>query len=245
MNDPDPIQPTPPAPASTNGPADPFDFPDNGSTDRDERAALHGGRSPALAPVVHAEPPRRGFFRKLLAVAVGGIVTAVPAAAGLMVFFDPVRRGRKAAGAAGGGAAAGDFLPVAPLEALPADGRPMKFQVIADRVDAWTKYRNVPMGAVYLKRTGETGAGGTPRVVAWNVVCPHAGCFVDVVGDGKQFRCPCHNSGFKEDGSLAPGSVSPRPMDELEVDAEALKQGTVRVKFQNFVAGTHEKIPVT
>src|SRR5439155_7766171 len=102
----------------------------------DERAAVRAAAGVASV----SEPPRRGFFRKLLAAAVGGIVVAVPAAAGLMVFFDPVRRARK------GGAAAG-FVPVAPLEALPADGRPAKFQVIADRADAWNRYRNVPLGA--------------------------------------------------------------------------------------------------
>ena len=194
----------------------------------DERAAVRAaaGGDP--------EPPRRGFFRKFLAVAIGGLVTAVPAAAGLMVFFDPVRRARRQGAAA-------DFLPVAPLDAVPADGRPAKFQVIADRTDAWNRYENVPLGAVYVKRT--PSPAGQPRVVAWNVVCPHAGCFVDVAADGRSFRCPCHNSGFGEDGSQLPGCVSPRPMDELKVDEAALKQGLVKVQFQNFVAGTTEKKP--
>ena len=254
MSDPsdaDPMPPTeapaPPAPAAPDSPAEsePFDFADNGASARAERAALRGMRPAASPEPMPAEPPRRGFFRKLLATAVGGIVVAVPAAAGLMVFFDPVRRARRAAGASAAGGS-GEFVPVAPLDAVPADGRPVKFQVIADRSDAWNTYRNVPLGAVYVKRAGAAaGAGTGAGVVAWNVVCPHAGCFVDVAPDGKSFRCPCHNSGFHADGSLAPGSVSPRAMDELEVDAEALKQGTVRVKFQNFVAGTHEKIPIT
>ena len=46
-------------------------------------------------------------------------------------------------------------------------------------------------------------------------------------------------------GSLMPGAVSPRPMDRLEVDPAALRQGVVRVKFQNFVAGTGDQIPVS
>ena len=178
------------------------------------------------------EPPRRNFFKKFLAVVAGTLVGVVPAAAGLLVFLDPVRRKR---GAGAGGAA---FVPVTPLDAVPADGTPQRFQVIADRTDAWTTYRNVPLGAVYLKRTGS-------NVVAYNALCPHAGCFVDVARDGRSFHCPCHNSGFGPDGSLKPGAVSPRPMDALEVDPEGLKQGIVRVKFQNFVAGTGEKIPVT
>jgi menaquinol-cytochrome c reductase iron-sulfur subunit len=181
------------------------------------------------------EPPRRDFLKKLLAMVAGGVAITVPAVAGLLVFLDPVRR--KSKGAA-------SFVPVTPLDALPADGTPQRFQVIADRVDAWTKYRNVPLGAVYLKRiaAADSAAG---QVIAFNALCPHAGCFVDVAADRKSFHCPCHNSGFNPDGSLRPGAVSPRPMDQLEVDPEGLKQGMVRVKFQNFVAGTHDKIPVT
>ena len=193
--------------------------------------------SPFLPPGAD-EPPRRGFFKKALAVLIGGLLMAVPAAAGLLVWLDPLRRQRR-----GGAAAGATFLTITRLDALPDDGLPRKFRVIADRSDAWNKYPNVPVGAIYLRR--EKGAVGSPgRVQALNVVCPHAGCFVDAKPDG-HFHCPCHNSGFTADGSLAPGSVSPRPMDELEVDAEALKQGVVRVKFQNFIAGTHEKIPVS
>jgi len=168
-------------------------------------------------------------------MAIGGIAVAVPAAAALLVFVDPVRRKR-------GGAA--EFIPVTPLDAVPADGTPQRFQVISDRVDAWTKYQNVPLGAVYVKRTGAAGSPGA-AVEAYNALCPHAGCFVDVAADGKSFHCPCHNSGFGPDGSLKPGAVSPRPMDRLEVDPQALAQGVVRVKFQNFVAGTADRIPVS
>ena len=40
---------------------------------------------------------------------------------------------------------------------------------------------------------------------------------------------------------VTPGSVAPRGMDTLEVDAEALKEGEVRVRYQDFVASTAEK----
>ena len=179
----------------------------------------------------HPEPPRRNFFKKILAIVIGGVATAIPAAAALMVFVDPVRRKR-------GGAGGGEFVPVTPIDAVPADGTPRRFQIIADRVDAWTKYTNVPLGAVYVKRQGG-------EVVAYNALCPHAGCFVNVAADGRSFHCPCHNSGFNADGSLRPGSVSPRPLDRLDVDKDALAQGTVAVKFQNYVAGTADKIPVS
>jgi Rieske Fe-S protein len=179
---------------------------------------------------------RRAFLGKFLATVVGGLVTVVPALAGLAVFFDPVRRKWKA----GRGAAAGGFTDIARLDAVPADGVPRKFQVIADRVDAWTKHPASPVGAVYLRRDKET----PDRVVAFNVLCPHANCFVEPAAGGA-FRCPCHNSEFNADGSIVKDKcVSPRGLDEQEVDPEGLKTGVVRIKFQNYLAGTHERKPL-
>jgi Rieske Fe-S protein len=169
---------------------------------------------------------RRTFLKELAAIAAGLLAMGMPALAGLLVLFDPTRRkGSKAT-----------FIQVAPLEAVPLDGTPQKFQVIAEQIDAWNKEPRVPIGAVYLKRQGS-------RVTAFNVVCPHAGCSVDAQPDGS-FRCPCHNSSFAPGGELMAGSVSPRGLDTLEVDEAALQQGLVKVKFQNFAAATPEKIPI-
>jgi menaquinol-cytochrome c reductase iron-sulfur subunit len=190
--------------------------------------------SPAANP-----PPetRRHFLQASLAVVLGGIATLVPLAAGLMVYVDPLRRRQR------GGRAGGEYIPVTPLSGLPADDKPRKFEVITDKVDAWTKTPNVAIGAVFLKRDKQDGKD---VVTAWNVVCPHAGCFIDVAGDGKSFRCPCHNSSFHPDGTIVQGQcVSPRGMDRLDVDSAALAQGEVRVRFQNFSPGTHDKKPVT
>jgi hypothetical protein len=106
---------------------------------------------------------RRDFFKKTAALIIGGITGLFPALAGLAVFFDPLRRK----------AQAGGFIRVTSLVALPKDGVPKKFSIIADSSDAWNKFPQVPVGAVYLRRTGESA------VQAFNVVCPHAGCFVD------------------------------------------------------------------
>lgn len=150
-----------------------------------------------------------------------------PLASGLVVLLDPLRR--KASG--------GEFLRVTDVAALPTDGTPRQFPVIADRTDAWNRYRGQPIGSVYLSRQGDA-------VLALNSVCPHAGCFVDFHrGDGK-FRCPCHDSAFEPDGRrIGPDCPSPRDLDGLEVDATRLAQGEVWVKFQNFRAGKAEKIP--
>ena len=174
------------------------------------------------------EPPRRDFFKKSLTVLVGGVVATVPVATGVAVFMDPLRRG-------GGGK--GQLVPVVPLDAVPPDGRPYRFQVIADKQDAWNKFPNTPVGAVYLKRTQKDGKDS---IVAFNVTCPHAGCAVDVMIDGS-FKCPCHNSHFKPDGAidLEKGCVSARGLDALDVQ---VSDGFIHVRYQNFLAGTHDKI---
>ena len=170
---------------------------------------------------------RRRFFKKAAAVVVGGIAGIVPALVGLMVFLDPLRH--KAA-------AVGSAVKVTTLDALPQDGIPRKFAVLADRTDAWNKYLNVPIGAVYLRRTSDD------KVEALNVVCPHAGCFVDYNSDARKFRCPCHNSTFTVDGKIdSPTSPAPRGLDALQAE---LRNGEVWVVFQNFKAGQKEKVPV-
>jgi len=170
---------------------------------------------------------RRDFFKKTAALIIGGITGLFPALAGLAVLFDPLRRK----------AQAGGFIRVTSLVALPKDGAPKKFSIIADSSDAWNKFPQVPVGAVYLRRTGESA------VQAFNVVCPHAGCFVDYVVDRGFYLCPCHNSSFAVDGSIKDKkSPSPRGLDSLEVD---IRNGAeVWVKFQNFRAGHKEKLPV-
>lgn len=173
------------------------------------------------------QPDRRNFLTRAAAVVIGGIVAVIPAAAGLLVFFDPLRR-KSETGAA---------VLVASLNSLPESGEPRKFPVLATRVDAWNRTPNVPVGAVYLQRL----AGN--KVRAFNVVCPHAGCFVDFRTAQNHFHCPCHNSSFAVDGKiLDPRSPSPRGLDELTVE---IRNGTeIWVTFQNFRAGVHDKIPV-
>jgi len=173
-------------------------------------------------------PPtdRRTFFKKALAAVIGSIVGLFPLAAGLAVFLDPLRRRSKD----------GDFVMVGSLTALPPDGTPRKFSVVTSHQDAWNKLPNVPIGAVYLRRTGEK------TLQAFNVVCPHAGCFVDYVAGRKGFLCPCHNSTFALNGKINdPKSPAARGLDELEYEIRGDTE--IWVKFQNFRAGGVEKVP--
>ena len=179
-----------------------------------------------VSPDTPVNPPnRRSFLKEASAILIGAIASLVPLASGLFVFMDPLRRKSKA----------GDFIFVASLTALPEDGLPRKFSIIADHTDAWSKLPPSPVGAVYLRRVGQS-------VEAFNVVCPHAGCFVDFVPDKKSYLCPCHNSTFALDGKIStPSSPSPRAMDKLT--AEVRNGNEVWVKFQNFRAGEREQIP--
>jgi menaquinol-cytochrome c reductase iron-sulfur subunit len=173
-----------------------------------------------------ANPSRRRFVEKAVATIIGVVILLVPTAAGLAILLDPLRRkvGKST------------FMRVTTLGAVPTDGTFRKFDVFANRSDAWNTFPNTRVGAVYLARKD----GG---VIAFNVRCPHLGCFVDAVKDG--FACPCHDSRFNADGSVIAGSVAPRGLDELEVDPEALKAGIVQIRFQNFAAGTAERISRT
>jgi len=175
--------------------------------------------------------PRRGFLTKFLAIVIGGIAGLFPLIVGLLVFLDPLRSRRK-----GGGKG---FVKVAALDALLV-GKPRRVTVYDDRVDAWNLFLQEPIGAVYLLRNEDDS------VVAFTAVCPHAGCPVDWDPDRTLYQCPCHDSSFKIDGSLAnPKSPAARGLDSLEIDNSRLAEGEVWVRYQNFRAGTSEKIVVS
>ena len=170
-------------------------------------------------------PTRRGFLKEASAAVLGAIVGIVPLISGLIVFLDPLRRKAQAS----------EFLSVASLNALPEDGSPRKFSVVASRTDAWNRSPQTPIGAVYLRRAGD-------KVQPLNVVCPHAGCFVDYNAEVKGYHCPCHDSTFALSGDISsPSSPAPRGLDELEV--ELRNDSEVWVKFQNFQAGQAKKTP--
>jgi quinol---cytochrome c reductase iron-sulfur subunit, bacillus type len=166
--------------------------------------------------------PRRGF----LALCIAAAAYAVPFAAGVVAFLNPLRQK----------AQAGEFLRLTSLDTLPQDGAPIKMPVVMDRVDAWNRFPNEPVGAVFLRRTGQN------EILAFQVVCPHAGCFVDYDASNKRFFCPCHKAAFDLEGKrLDARSESPRDLDKLEVKIE--KGTEVWVQFQKFQPGTTDKLP--
>ena len=179
-----------------------------------------------------AQPPRRNLLVAGLAAICAAIVGLFPLGAGLLVFLDPILK-RKGGGQTGGQGER-PFRRVASVEALPADGTPVRVPVIADLTDAWNREPNQPVGAVYLRKTAQ-------GVECFNAICPHAGCAVGYATDRKVFQCPCHTSSFQLTGQRILPSPSPRDMDGLKVDEEKLQAGEVWVQFVNYYPGHEER----
>lgn len=168
---------------------------------------------------------RRDFLAKAGSVCAGCALVGAPVAAGIAVVLDPLSKS----------SADAEFIQITSLDSLPEDGTPQKFTVKADHQDAWSRFPNRVIGAIYLQRLGEK------KVQAFNVVCPHLGCAVDFRETERDYFCPCHNSAFDlESGTQEDNSPSARGLDDLETE---IRGGQVWVRFQNFIMGIAEKKP--
>ena len=116
---------------------------------------------------------RRGFI-KFLCAFIGTLISVMPFGAGVWAYLDPLA---KREGDDGDG-----FIKVTTLDAIPADGSPAKVSVVADKVDAWNRFTNVSIGAVYLRLVD-----GVPK--ALHTVCPHLGCYLDYRSGNNDFFC--------------------------------------------------------
>ncbi|HWB13663.1 MAG TPA: Rieske 2Fe-2S domain-containing protein [Pirellulales bacterium] len=172
--------------------------------------------------------------RGILATLIGLVAGTFPFAAGVFTFANPLRK-RKEAGA---GDEPGRLVRITTLAALPDDGVPRQFPVIADRQDAWTRYPNEAIGAVYLRRQA-----GSSEVECFNATCPHAGCFVAFNRTRNVYQCPCHDSAFKVDGQFEFGP-SPRDLDKLDAEVrQSDEQQEIWVRYVDYLSGIQEKIP--
>lgn len=183
------------------------------------------------SPQPHTEPPRRNFLAEAASLIIGGLVGLVPLGAGIAFFMDPLLRKRQTMR----GQSEDGFLPVAKLSDLPTDGTPLRFSIIADKIDAWNLFKKQTVGTVYLRNVGG-------NVIAFNDVCPHLGCKIDYKGSNKSFFCPCHASAFELDGKKA-NPIPPRDMDGLDVHVDP--NGEIWVKYQNFKRGIEQKEPLS
>lgn len=180
-------------------------------------------------------PERRSFVVRLAAIVTGGIVALFPFAAGWGVITNPLRRSRGTSGEDDTDST--QFVRICPLDALPADGIPREFAVVADASDAWTHAVAQRIGAVFLTRSSKDPYD----VTAFTATCPHLGCAVEFDASKKEYECPCHKSGFAIDGKKLFGP-SRRGLDQLPVklqDQAGSKE--ILVKFERFKGGIAEK----
>jgi Rieske Fe-S protein len=148
-----------------------------------------------------------------------GIAIAVPAAA---LLSSPARRRARSGG--------DEPVDVGALATLK-EGQPVRVAVkVKRRLDAWTAFTGVTLGAAWLTRSGE-------KVCALSTVCPHAGCAVDWEPSENRFRCPCHGSVFSPDGQAISGPT-PRAMDSLDTQ---VKGGRVLLRWRRFRQGVSGK----
>ena len=209
--------------------------------------------------VSQSEEKRRNFLVEIAAVVVGGLAGLGPLAVGLYAVLSEPFRSRKTPGkySRGDGGATGsvDEYFVTTMDSLSNDGLPRRFEVIANKFDAWNFVPDQPIGAIYLSKQDASPEGGQVfvdadgkkwSVVAFHATCPHAGCSVSYEQAASAFLCPCHNSSFNVDGTKrdAEGShnPSPRPLDRLDINGEKLAKGEVWVEFFDFYTGRANKI---
>ena len=196
-----------------------------------------------------AETPRRSMLVHGITAILSFVIVAVPSTLGGLFFLDPILRKKKAT--SGGGATDGEIakkdeggfirLDVT-KDSIPQDGTPLAVTVKDDIIDAWNKFRDVPVGSIWLRKVGDG------PILAFNSVCPHLGCSVDYHRADNHFFCPCHTSAFDMDGKKK-NEIPPRDMDVLEVAMRTNGQDDANgveiwVKFQNFQRATSEKIAI-
>lgn len=163
---------------------------------------------------------RRGALK--LGVGLLGVgLAAIPAVPAIGYLVHPLGGGDKHTG----------FVPAGKRAGFGAT--PVRVDLRADRVDAWSRESGVKLGSCWVvEREG--------KLTALSTSCPHLGCAVDYDEAAQKFKCPCHRSAFSLDGKVEEGP-SPRPMDTLELQEQ---EGLVAIRFQRFRTGVSDKEPV-
>ncbi|MCB9853044.1 MAG: Rieske 2Fe-2S domain-containing protein [Phycisphaerales bacterium] len=54
------------------------------------------------------------------------------------------------------------------------------------------------------------------RIAALSIICTHLGCIPSWLPNDRKFKCPCHGSGFKENGVNFEGPA-PRPLERFKI----------------------------
>lgn len=119
------------------------------------------------------------------------------------------------------------FVEVGPIKDL-AEGEPVGMTFVVETQDAYD-FSLLPH-SVWVVKNGSA-------VTVFSPVCTHLGCQVAWNGTRQEFVCPCHNSVFKNDGTVVSGPA-PRSLDTLPSE---VKDGVLSVEWVNYVPGTSVK----
>ena len=188
-------------------------------------------------PAEASEESRRGLLIQGITAVLSFLLVAVPSTLAGIFYLDPILRKKKGGEAdeSDGGDEFDGFiqLPVT-LDALPEDGQPVSVTVKDTLDDAWNRFRDVPVGSVWLRRLPEN------NIIAFNSICPHLGCSVNYRSGENDFFCPCHTSSFDLDGNKT-NEVPPRDMDSLEIKLGPDNQ-SLWLRYRNFRGATADKI---
>lgn len=195
----------------------------------------------SATPSTQVPTKRRSVLLTAVIGFLGTALMAIPTAISGLFFLDPLLKKKSGSGSSGDDKLSGFIKLPVDLASIPEDGKPVAVTIRTDKDDVWNRFRNVPVGSVWVRRA-KTG------IQVFNSVCPHLGCAVDFRSSEGDFLCPCHTAVFDLDGQKQ-NEVSPRNMDALEnvlvSNGEIQDDGEeIWVKFQNFARGTSDKTPV-
>jgi cytochrome b6-f complex iron-sulfur subunit len=87
------------------------------------------------------------------------------------------------------------------------------------RIGALDKFREMKPGDVNedYKNSGKFWIIRTEnRISAVSIICTHLGCVPSWLPNDRKFKCPCHGSGFKPDGTNFEGPA-PRPLERFKI----------------------------
>jgi len=182
-------------------------------SEKDTPLARPPGAGVEAGPV---DRSRRRFLEAVIAVFTSliGIALAVPF---LGTIVGSSYRAKKAA-----------LAKAAPLAGLPV-GRPVDMAYEETVSDGFVRSEAVRHVWVIKKSASE--------VTVFSPICPHLGCRYDWDPGASLFKCPCHASVFRLDGTVVSGPA-PRPLDTLPAE---VRDGVLYVEWEQFEVGIPQK----
>src|SRR5512143_583333 len=120
------------------------------------------------------------------------------------------------------------FAKASPLAGLPV-GQPIDVAYEEMTSDGFLRRESVRH--VWVVKKSETEA------IVFSPICPHLGCRYSWDPGASLFKCPCHASVFRLDGTVVSGPA-PRPLDTLPAE---IREGQLYIQWEQFEVGVPQK----